>query len=88
MMTVMRTTVNLEPSILENAKAASVGRGVTLSELLEDALRAYLSPTNQAAPVPFRLHTVRGQLVQPGLNLDRSSALVVADDELTYGKSQ
>jgi hypothetical protein len=88
MMTVMRTTVNLEPSILENAKAASIGRGVTLSELLEDALRAYLSPTNQAAAGPFRLHTVRGQLVQPGLDLDRSSALVVADDELTYGKSQ
>jgi len=88
MMIVMRTTVNLAVEVLENAKAAAVGRGITVSELLEDAVRVYLSSTNQVAPAPFQLHTVRGQLVQPGLDLDRTSAVVLADDELTYGKSQ
>ena len=87
MMTLMRTTINVTASLLENAKAAAMGRGVTLGELLEDALRAYLSPTGQAAP-PLHLHTVRGQLVQPGLDLDRSSALAVADDESAYGRSR
>lgn len=86
-MTVMRTTINLIESVFENARAAAVGRGVTLGELMEDALRAYLSPTNQAAPAPFKLHTVHGRLVQPNLDLDRASALVVADDESAYIKS-
>jgi hypothetical protein len=82
----MRTTVNVTPIILENAKAAAVGRGVTLGELLEDALRAYLSSVGQTATAPFKLHSVRGQLVQPNIDLDRTSALIVADDELSYTK--
>jgi len=82
-----RTTVNLDFSILENARVAAASRGVTMSELLEDALRSYLSPTNQAPAPPFHLHTVRGCLVQPELNLDRSSALVVADDESAHNNS-
>jgi hypothetical protein len=86
MMMVMRTTVDIAASVLENARAVATGRGVTVSELLEDALRAYLSSADQAAPVPFHLPTVRGQLVQPGIDLDRSSALVAADDEAAYGK--
>ena len=83
----MRTTISLAVEVLEHAKAAAVGRGITVSKLLEDAVRVYLSSANQVAATPFQLHTVRGQLVQPGLDLDRTSALVVADDELTYGKS-
>jgi hypothetical protein len=84
MMTLMRTTFNVTDTVLENARAAAVGRGVTLGELVEDALRSYLSPTDQTAPPPFQLHTVRGQLVQPNLDLDRTSALLVADDEAEY----
>jgi len=86
-MLVMRTTVNFAPVVLENAKAAAVGRGVTLGELLDDAVRFYLSSTDQAAVFPFQLHTVRGQLVQPNLDLNRTSALLLADDEEIYGKS-
>jgi hypothetical protein len=68
MMQVMRTTVNIEEPVIEKAKAAAVGRGVTLGELLEDALRTYLSRTEQAIPPPpFQLHTIKGKLVQPNL---------------------
>ena len=88
MMMVMRTTVNVEELMIEKAKAAAVGRGVTLGELFEDALRSYLSRSNEVAPPPFQLHTVRGQLVQPNLDLSRTSALIVADDEAFYGKSE
>jgi hypothetical protein len=83
----MRTTVNLAASVLENARAAAVDRGITVSELLEDAVRAFLSPSDEAAAAPFRLHTVAGRLMQPGLDLDRTSTLVVADDESAYGNS-
>jgi hypothetical protein len=82
----MRTTINLGNVVLQNARAAAVGRGVTVSELLEDALRAYLSPADSGTAPPFQLHTVRGTLVQPDLDLDRSSALIVEDDELAYAK--
>jgi hypothetical protein len=87
MMTLMRTTITADVSVIEKAKAAAVGRGVTLGQLLEDALRSYLLRSDEVAPPPFQLHTVRGQLVQPNLDLDRTSALLVADDESAYGKS-
>ncbi len=86
-MTVMRTTISADEVVIEKAKAAAVGRGVTLGELLEDALRSYLARTDETPAVPFKLHTVRGELVQPHLDLDRTSALLVADDEFAYGKS-
>ncbi len=73
----MRTTISFDMSILENAKAAAVRRGVTLSEFVQDAVLAYLSSAQKSVPEPLRLHTVRGQLVQPELDLDRMSALLV-----------
>lgn len=86
MMLLMRTTLNLDTPILENAKAAAVGRGVTLGELVEDAVRAYLAPKDVATVPPFQLHTVRGTLIQPDLDLTRTSALLLAEDVETYGK--
>ena len=85
-MTVMRTTINVAETMLEKAKAAAAGRGVTLGELFEDALRAYLAATETPSPSAFRLHTVRGRLINPHLDLDRTSALLLADDEATYDK--
>jgi hypothetical protein len=83
---VMRTTVSLPEPLLQTAKRRAAERGVTLSVLLEDALRSHLSRTT-ASPAPsFRLHTVRGRLVNPGLDLDRTSALVAADDELRFSR--
>jgi hypothetical protein len=86
MMILMRTTVNLADALLENAKSAAGRRGVTLSELLEDALRAYLSRSPTDVLPPFYLPRVRGTLVQPSLDLDRTTALVLADDEAAYTK--
>ena len=86
MMSVMRTTINVAETILERAKAAAVGRGVTLGELFEDALRAYLAATEKPSPAPFRLHTVRGRLANLNLDLDRTTALLLADDEAAYNK--
>ena len=87
MIVMMRTTISADEAVIEKAKAAAVGRGVTLGQLLEDALLLYLASTNEAAAQPFKLHTVRGRLVQPQLDLDRTSALLMADDESVYGKS-
>jgi Ribbon-helix-helix protein, copG family len=81
----MRTTVSISDSLLENAKGRAEERGITLSELVEDALRAHLAERKTRSR-PFRLHTVRGRLVNPNLDLDRTSALLVSEDEAVYGE--
>ncbi|MGA2712460.1 MAG: hypothetical protein ABSG41_05070 [Bryobacteraceae bacterium] len=84
----MRTTVNLPGPLLRSARRQASERGVTLSALLEDALRAHLARKQSAPPLPFHLHTVRARLVQPNLDLDRTSALVVLDDEAQFARGQ
>ena len=81
----MRTTISLPEPLLENAKQLAAERGITLSALLEAAVRnMVLAPKPASSAPPFRLHTVRGRLVSPGLDLDRTSALVAADDETAF----
>ena len=79
----MRTTVSISDPLLETAKRRAADRGITLSELIEDVLRSQITE-REAPPPPFRLHTVRGRLVDPSLDLDRSSALIALEDEVDY----
>jgi len=82
---VVRTTISLPEPLIEDAKQRAVECGVTLSKLMEDALRnLLLAPEPSSSAPPFRLHTVRGKLVSPHLDLDRTSALVVAEDEAAF----
>jgi hypothetical protein len=87
-LTVVRTTVDLPQPLLHNAKRRAAERGVTLSALVEDALRTHLAAKPKGPDTPFRLHTVRGRLVQPDLDLDRTSAIVASDDESDFAGSQ
>ena len=77
----MRTTINLPEPVIQNAKRTADARGLTLSGVLEEALRVYLARKPDVPASPFLLHTVRGKLVNPNLDLDRTSALEVHDDE-------
>ena len=79
----MRTTVSISAPLLEAAKRRAADRGITLSELIEDVLRSQITEREQTPP-PFRLRTVRGRLVDPSLDLDRSSALIALEDEADY----
>ena len=81
----MRTTLSIPDPLLHNAKQRAAERGVTLSVIVEDALRKDLAHDRIAPGERFQLHTVRGRLVQPGLDLDRTSALLTADDEAEFG---
>jgi len=51
---------------------------------VEDALRIHLATASPAAAMPFRLHTVRGRLVNPETDLDRTSLLEIMEDEARY----
>ena len=82
----MRTTVDISKSLLKNAKHRAAERGVTLSVVLEDALRQHLAPKPNVEAPPFKLITVGGDgLVDPNINLGRICELIARDDEEKYG---
>jgi len=86
---VMRTTVDVPEPLLENAKKRASVLGVTVSVVIQDALRSHLARTSgstagASATGNFHLHTVSGKLVHPELDLDRTSALLALEDEADY----
>jgi hypothetical protein len=71
----MRTTLDLDDALVRKAKGRAADEGTTLTALIEEALRRYLTPA-PATSRPFRLKllTKRGRLV-PGVNLADRDAL-------------
>jgi hypothetical protein len=73
----MRTTVRLDDDLLREAKVHAAARGVTLTRLIEDALRETLARRRGGAARPrLRLRTFKGLGLQPGVNLDRNATLL------------
>jgi hypothetical protein len=73
----MRTTIRLQDTLLRRAKAAAASGGVSLNQLIEDAVRAALAPRRSATSVSEpELPTYRGRGLRPGIDLDDSSALL------------
>jgi len=70
-----RTTVRLPDELLRAAKRRAQQTGRTLTQLLEDSLRAELRRVPAAARVREPLPTYRGEGVRPGVDLRDSSAL-------------
>ena len=80
----MRTTIDIPEPLLQSAKALAADRRITLSAVVEDALRGHLTQRPQRDTPLFRLHTVRGRPVRPDLDLDRTSALLLEGDEAAF----
>lgn len=73
----MRTTVRLDDTLLRRAKSAAATAGVSLNQLIEDAVRAALAPRARASLVSeSMLPTYGGRGLQPGVDLDDSAALL------------
>jgi hypothetical protein len=71
----MRTTLKLDDGLMRTAKKRAVEEGKTLTALIEDALRQYLTPPRAAGkPFKLRLLTRKGRLV-PGVNVADRDAL-------------
>ena len=74
----MRTTIRLDDDLLTAAKRLAVESGRTLTAVIEDALRQSLSRrrASELAP-PAKLPVARGGgVLQPGVDLDDSAALL------------
>jgi Arc/MetJ family transcription regulator len=78
----MRTTISLDDNLGKAARRRARQEGLSLSALVARALRTLLTDRGaRTEGEPFRLVTVGGGGPLPGVDLDRTSALVVAEDE-------
>lgn len=63
--------------------------GVSFSALVARALRRELTEAAASVEVPpFRLVTVGGEGTYPGVDLDRTSELLAAEDRERYGDGE
>lgn len=76
MLCCMRTTIDVDDDLLRAARVAASSEDRTLTSVIEDALRCFLSASDQPAPPPVRLTTVKGRGLRPGVDLDDSAALL------------
>lgn len=73
----MRTTVRLNEQLLTQAKKYAYHRGLTLTSLIEDALRKLLTQVRKKEKIPtLRLTTFKGKGLQAGVDLDHMSELL------------
>jgi hypothetical protein len=74
----MRTTINVNDTLLADAKRLAQESGTTLTAVIEDALRERLARRRSASGGDdgFRLHTFTGRGLQPGVDLDDSAGLL------------
>ncbi len=72
-LSVMKTTLNLDDQLFRTAKKLAAERGVTLTQIIEDALRAALTEPPLRKPYRLRLITVKGKRPLPVDVADRDA---------------
>jgi hypothetical protein len=79
----------LETRLGEAARRRAMEAGISFSALVARALRRELTERGTSAePPPFRLVTVGGEGPYPGIDLDRTSELLAAEDSERYGDGE
>ena len=76
----MRTTLDLSDELLRAAKKRAADERIPLREVVEHALRRYLSGRQPRSGYRLRWSTDRGR-VQPGVDLDDRDSLFDASDD-------
>jgi hypothetical protein len=84
----MRTTISIDDSLLELAKRRALARRTTLGAVVEEALRAALLEHERTPAPPFELVTFHGDGPLDGIDLDRTSALLAAEDVVRHGSEK
>lgn len=70
----MRTTIEISDELFRRAKKRAADEGTTLREVVDLALRSYLSRHTKRTSFRLQWRTERGRLL-PGVNLDDRDAL-------------
>jgi hypothetical protein len=72
----MRTTIRIEDYLLREAKIHAAEQGITLTQLINEALRERLSARSRHQTVkPFRLRSYGKGGLRPGVRLDDNRAI-------------
>jgi hypothetical protein len=83
----MRTTISLDDNLGLAARRRAREEGVSLSALVARALAHLLTDRSRERQAPpFRLVTVGGAGLRPGVDLDRTSELLVQEDEARFAE--
>ncbi len=77
----MRTTIAIEDHLLRSAKRQAQRRGLTLGQLIEEALRLELSESSRRSPGPAIPVFRGGRGVRPGVDISSNRTLLEALDE-------
>ena len=81
----MRTTIQLPDELLAQAKQAAAASRRTLTQVIEDALRAALARRNPREHQPFDWPSFYGEGgLMPGVDLDDSAALEAFGKGISY----
>ena len=73
----MQTTIQLDENLLAQATKLAQAKGYDLSHYIEETLRDKIAPKPSIARQPFfRLTTVGGQGLRPGVDLNNSTGLL------------
>ncbi len=82
----MRTTILIDDRLGKAARKQARTEGISFSAVVARALESQLVSQSSKLEAPsFRLVTVGGGGLRPGVDLDRTSKLVAADDEAAFG---
>jgi hypothetical protein len=77
----LRTTIRIDEALYRRVKSRAAETGRTVSEVIEDAVRASLRPRSQRSSELPPLPVVGGSGVLPGVDLADNEALRVRMDE-------
>ena len=82
----MRTSIILDDELAQQFRSKAREKGQSLSAFLADAGRVALKADLPQKVKPFKLITYGKGGVYPGVDLNKTSALLVSDDERIYKK--
>lgn len=72
----MRTTVDIPDEVLQAAKQRAASRGLTLSQVVSEALVVTASEKPQDDVAPFVLSKMEGWLLRPIEDMNRLASLI------------
>lgn len=76
----------MSDGLFAQVQARARAGGMTVSAFIQECVRVAMQADAAAEPEPFRLVTFGGTGPTPGVDLDRTSELLAAEDETTYSR--
>ena len=85
----MRTTITLDEGLAADVKRRARAEGKSVSAVIAEALRAQLTRRDQPPrSAPFRLVTVKGGGLRPGVDVTKLRSLEESDDIQRWTRRQ